>query len=72
MMNSTKSLNHSGWECKHYDSPDFKIQGTARIVSLFLGMRRIDHLAMPRFQFGYIHSLKSLYLLEKKILLLLK
>ena len=56
MINSTKSLNYTGWECKHYDSPDFKIQGTARIVSLCSEMRRINKLAMTRFQFGYIHS----------------
>ena len=56
MINSTKSLNHTGWECKHYDSLDFKIQETTRIVSPFPEMSRIDHLVMTQFQFGYIHS----------------
>ena len=46
MINSTKILNHSGWECKHYDCSDLKIQETTRIASLFPEMSRRDHLVM--------------------------
>lgn len=68
MINSAKSLNHTGWECKHYDSPDLKYRNNQNDKLIFR-MGRIYNLAMNRFLFGYIHSWKSFYLFEKKILL---